>query len=307
MRSARLTVLLVAHGSRDPRAAASTEALARAVGRARPGWSVRASYLDHAGPRPLDVLASLPAGSDVVVVPLLLTAAYHGRVDLPAVISAAAALPIRVSLADVLGPASRADLGLPARADLSPARADLSPARADLSPARADLSPARADLSPARADPSPARADLGPSAFGGFSRLSRADISGGLLDGLVRRLPTLDLDGVVLAAAGTRDAAARETITWVGEALSARLSLPCAVAYASGALPRPGDAVSGLRGKVGMSAYFLAPGFLYDLAVRSALDAGAVAIAEPLGDASDLVRVVTARVALTQSHYPVAA
>jgi len=46
-------VVLVAHGSRDPRAAAATEALARAVRRARPGWDVRASYLDHAGPRPL--------------------------------------------------------------------------------------------------------------------------------------------------------------------------------------------------------------------------------------------------------------
>lgn len=98
MRSARLTVLLVAHGSRDPRAAASTEALARAVRRSRRDWDVRASYLDHAGPRPLDVLSALPAGSRVVVVPLLLTAAYHGRVDVPAVVEAAATLPDRKSV-----------------------------------------------------------------------------------------------------------------------------------------------------------------------------------------------------------------
>lgn len=154
-----------------------------------------------------------------------------------------------------------------------------------------------------------------------------ADVPGALLDGLIGRLAlALDggsagfkgighglggigggLDGVVLAAAGTRDAAARETIMWVAEALSARLSLPCAVAYASGALPRPGGAVGLLRGRVGMAAYFLAPGHLYDLAVRSALDAGAVAVAAPLGDAADLVRLVIARVAMTQSHYPVAA
>jgi len=85
-------VVLVAHGSRDPRAAAATEALARAVRRARPGWDVRASYLDHAGPRPLDVLAALP-GRRAVVVPLLLTKAYHGRVDIPAVLAEAADLP----------------------------------------------------------------------------------------------------------------------------------------------------------------------------------------------------------------------
>jgi sirohydrochlorin ferrochelatase len=74
MRPPRLSlgVVLVAHGSRDPRAAAATSALARAVGRAHPGWAVRAAYLDHAGPRPLDALASLPVRR-AVVVPLLLT------------------------------------------------------------------------------------------------------------------------------------------------------------------------------------------------------------------------------------------
>jgi sirohydrochlorin ferrochelatase len=243
MRSARLTVLLVAHGSRDPRAAASTEALARAVRRARPRWDVRASYLDHAGPRPLDVLESLPPGSHAVVVPLLLTAAYHGRVDVPAVVAAAARLPISVDLADVLGPTGRA-------------------------------------------------------------------VPEALLDGLVERLAQVEvdaLDGVVLAAAGTRDPVARETISWAAEALSARLSLPCAVSYASGALPRPGEAVSRLRGRVGMAAYFLAPGYLYDLAVSSAREAGAVAIAEPLGDAPDVVRLVVSRVVAAIQPVPAAA
>jgi sirohydrochlorin ferrochelatase len=46
-----------------------------------------------------------------------------------------------------------------------------------------------------------------------------------------------------------------------------------------------------------VAAYFLAPGLLYDNAVRSAREAGAVAIAEPLGDAPDLVRLVATRVA----------
>jgi sirohydrochlorin ferrochelatase len=98
-------VVLVAHGSRDPRAAAATSALARALRIARPGWDVHASYLDHAGPRPLDVLASL-GSRRAVLVPLLLTAAYHGRVDVPAVLEAAGSLPVDVSSADVLGPVS---------------------------------------------------------------------------------------------------------------------------------------------------------------------------------------------------------
>lgn len=241
MRPARLgpapqppAVVLVAHGSRDPRAAASTAALARAVGRAHPTWDVRASYLDHAGPRPLDVLAALP-GRRAVLVPLLLTAAYHGKVDVPAILDDAATLPVEVTPADVLGPSTSASAVAPA-----------------------------------------------------------------LIDGLVRRLPAGDLDAVVLAAAGTRVAAARETIMRAADALSARLSVPCVAAYASASPPDPGDAVRRLRAsgasRVGMAAYFLAPGFLYDVAVRSAQAAGAVQVAEPLGDAPELVRLVASRV-----------
>jgi sirohydrochlorin ferrochelatase len=251
MRPARLSrglgselgVVLVAHGSRDPRAAVATSALARAVGRAHPAWAVRAAYLDHAGPRPLDVLSSLPVGR-AVVVPLLLTSAYHGRVDIPAVLASAASLPVTVSQAPVLGPFAAA---------------------------------------------------------GSVSPL--------LVEALVRRLPSVDLDAVVLAAAGTRDAAARSTVEDVANALSARLRLPCTVAYASAASPAPGEAVERLTAggarRVGMAAYFLAPGLLYDNAVHSAEKAGAVGIAEPLGDAPELVRLVAARVADAE-RYPLA-
>jgi sirohydrochlorin ferrochelatase len=239
----RLAVLLVAHGSRDRRAAVATEALARAVRRAQPGWDVRAAYLDHAGPRPLDVLAEMP-GRRAVVVPLLLTNAYHGRVDLPAIVEQAAGLPLTVTLAEVIGPAR----------------------------------------------PSSTRA--APSLGGAVPPL--------LIDALMRRLPAADLDAVVLAAAGTRDAAARTTVEWAADALSARLSVPCAVAYASAAPPAAGAVVRRLRAsgarRIGMAAYFLAPGYLYDLASRAAREAGAAVIAEPLTDAPELARLVAARV-----------
>jgi sirohydrochlorin ferrochelatase len=49
-----------------------------------------------------------------------------------------------------------------------------------------------------------------------------------------------------------------------------------------------------------MGTYFLAPGRLYDAAVDSARDAGAVAAARPLGAASELVRLVLDRVAAAE-------
>jgi sirohydrochlorin ferrochelatase len=132
-----------------------------------------------------------------------------------------------------------------------------------------------------------------------------------LVDGLVRRLPAADLDAVVLAAAGTRDAAARETVEWAAEALSVRIGLPCTVAYASASPPSPGDAVDRLRAagarRVGVSSFFLAPGFLYDRAARSARAAGAVAVAEPLTDTPELVALVAARVAAALADVPAAA
>ena len=78
---------------------------------------MRASYLDHAGRGPTDVLRDLAAAGHrrAVLVPLLLTAAYHGRVDIPAAVAAAAQAgpPLAVRVTDVLGPADgTVDAGL---------------------------------------------------------------------------------------------------------------------------------------------------------------------------------------------------
>jgi sirohydrochlorin ferrochelatase len=105
-------VVLVAHGSRDPRAAEATRELARAVRAARPGVAVSASWLDHTEPGPAAALRALAAAGHprAVLVPLLLTAAYHRRVDVPAAVAAAreSGPPIDVRIADVLGPAGAA-------------------------------------------------------------------------------------------------------------------------------------------------------------------------------------------------------
>src|SRR6266511_3190890 len=230
----RLPVVLVAHGSRDPRAAATTRALARVVARLSPGSPVRVAFLDHAGPRVGEALR--PFGADeVAVVPLLLTAAYHGRVDLPAALAEARAAGIGTGamLTDALGPTS----------------------------------------------------SLVPAA---------------LLAGLRRRLAERGpgYDALVLAAAGTRDRAAT--------ALGAALGVPCRSGYASAAAPTAGEAVrelctAGAR-RVAVAAYFLATGRLYGSAADSALAAGAVAVAEPLGDAPELARLVLDRVAQARTR-----
>jgi sirohydrochlorin ferrochelatase len=95
-------LVAVAHGSRDPAAASATRSLLAAVRRERPGLSVLEAYLDHEQPRLAD-LARTQRGP-FVVVPLLLGAAYHSRVDIPAALATVddqAAQPVR---ADVLGP-----------------------------------------------------------------------------------------------------------------------------------------------------------------------------------------------------------
>jgi len=80
-------LVAVAHGSRDPAAATATRSLLEEVRRQRPSLDVLESYLDHERPRLADVLAVLDGPA--VVVPLLLGAAYHSGVDIPAAVAAA--------------------------------------------------------------------------------------------------------------------------------------------------------------------------------------------------------------------------
>src|SRR5262245_11712767 len=218
-------LLLVAHGSRDPRAATTTRTLARVVPAARPGLDVRVSFLELAEPSPATVLRAID--EPAVVVPLLLTNAYHGRIDLPAQVAG-----FDVALAAPLG-----------------------------------------------------------------------KVSDHLLDGLVKRLHNSTAwkayNGIVIAAAGTRVRAARATVEEVALALSERLGVPAQVAYAAGAEPTGAEAVRKLRergaDRVAVVAYFLACGQLYSTVTDSAVRAGAVAVAEPLGASWDLARLILDR------------
>ncbi|GAA0655563.1 sirohydrochlorin chelatase [Kitasatospora atroaurantiaca] len=93
-------LLLIAHGSRDPRHAATVDALVVQLRTLRPSLEVATAYLDHCAPRIPQVVSRLD-GAPAVAVPLLLGRAFHARSDIPAALREAGAdLP----LADVLGP-----------------------------------------------------------------------------------------------------------------------------------------------------------------------------------------------------------
>jgi sirohydrochlorin ferrochelatase len=105
-------LVAVAHGSRDPRAAATIGELlsvvrSRAARRGVGGLDVRPAFLGHSAPSLPQVLGAVGAEHDAcVVVPLLLTAAYHSKTDIPALLAdARTALPrLDVRYAGTLGP-----------------------------------------------------------------------------------------------------------------------------------------------------------------------------------------------------------
>ncbi|MFG2629337.1 sirohydrochlorin chelatase [Streptomyces sp. NPDC048473] len=101
-------LLVIAHGSRDPRHAATVHALTARVRSLRPGLRVETGFLDFNAPsvpRVLERLAAQGAG-DVIALPLLLTRAFHAKSDIPSVLhEARTGLPrLRIRQAEVLGP-----------------------------------------------------------------------------------------------------------------------------------------------------------------------------------------------------------
>jgi sirohydrochlorin ferrochelatase len=107
------SLVAIAHGSRDPRAGATVAGLlalarARASARGLAGLEARGAFLGHAPPAPLQVLTAFAGTgtSDIVVLPLLLSAAYHSGTDIPGLLAeATAGLPgLRIRYGQPLGP-----------------------------------------------------------------------------------------------------------------------------------------------------------------------------------------------------------
>ncbi|MFF2525222.1 sirohydrochlorin chelatase [Streptomyces liangshanensis] len=235
-------LLVVAHGSRDPRHAATVRALARRVRALRPGLRVETGFLDFVAPSVPEVLDRLarecaPHAVEVVAQPLLLTRAFHAKTDIPAVLrEASERLPgLRVRQAGVLGP----------------------------------------------------------------SRL--------LLGALERRLYEAGLahadrsaTGVVLASAGSSDPEAAAVIAGIAREWERRAGwFAVRPAFASASSPRTEDAVRALRAegarRVAVAPYVIAPGRLPDRIVAGAAEGGADVLAEVLGAAPELAKLLLAR------------
>jgi sirohydrochlorin ferrochelatase len=82
-------ILLLAHGSRDARHRDGIERLARQVAEAVPRDTVRHAFFDFHGPEPVTAVTGAEVGETVWVIPLLMSAGVHLRVDVPAAVAAA--------------------------------------------------------------------------------------------------------------------------------------------------------------------------------------------------------------------------
>ncbi|MEU4925621.1 sirohydrochlorin chelatase [Streptomyces yokosukanensis] len=99
-RPAPPALVLVAHGSRDPRALRTVRTLCERIRDLRPGLPVHLGHIELNEPLLADTLAAL-GGTPAVLVPLLLSRGYHVKHDIP---GAAAAAQARTRVSAPLGP-----------------------------------------------------------------------------------------------------------------------------------------------------------------------------------------------------------
>lgn len=108
-----------------------------------------------------------------------------------------------------------------------------------------------------------------------------------------------ELDAVVLAAPGSADPLVTESMSRLARVWSQHHHLPTSVAYASISPPSTGEAVREWhrRGKrhIAVATLFATESADVDLATELALEAGACAVAAPLGAHEEVSRVVLAR------------
>lgn len=231
-------LLLVAHGSRDPRYAASYETLCLKL--RQQGHAARVGHLGLCGPDVVEaarLLAREGGGEPIVAVPMFLNHGYHVAHDVPEAVAAA----------------------------------------------RAAVSPHAAIIV---AEP------LGPDPL--------------LIEAMESRLRELGVwpgdpdTAVILASAGTSDAAARAVLESAGPEWARTGWHSVIPAYAAAAAPDAARAVAAARAAgardVVIASYFLAPGLLAD---RVATGAPGIRMAAPLATPADvdpaLLRLVLRR------------
>ncbi|MGH3661345.1 MAG: sirohydrochlorin chelatase [Micromonosporaceae bacterium] len=144
------SLIAVAHGTRCAMGQAQVRRLVDTVRRRRPGLDVHLAYLDIE--RPHVRAAALRLGRPAVAVPLLFTAGYHVRADLPAALHST-----RATAAPPLGPDPALTTALLARLDEAGALAAdgfvLAAAGSREPSARADVRLVATDLAAATSRP----------------------------------------------------------------------------------------------------------------------------------------------------------
>ncbi|GAA2070138.1 sirohydrochlorin chelatase [Aeromicrobium halocynthiae] len=234
-------LIALAHGSRDPRSAATITALTEKVACMRPDLRVEPAFLDLSEPGLDEVVDRLVAEGhgEIVVVPLLLTEAYHAKVDVPEAVAAAAERHegVRIVATKVLGIENT------------------------------------------------------------FLNVLDRRLREALREHRVR-----ELDALVLAGAGSSDPVANALIARAARAWGSHHKLPTIAAFASSAPPAAGEAVRAHRADgrrhIAVGVLMLAPGFLPDRVKELSYEAGAVAVAEPLGVCDEVAETILARYAV---------
>jgi sirohydrochlorin ferrochelatase len=111
-----------------------------------------------------------------------------------------------------------------------------------------------------------------------------------------------ELDALVLAAAGSNDPLANQSVARLARLWGTHHKLPVTAAFASTAPPAAGEAVRAFRAQgrrhIAVASLFLSPGTLVDRAAELALEAGAVAVSQPLGAHPEVARTILARYAV---------
>jgi len=98
-------VILLGHGSPDPRAGIGAAALAGRVADLLPDDEIRLAFLDNTAPTLTEAALTVAAHADITVVPVFLSKAYHVKVDVPAeVAKAAAAINREITVTEPIGP-----------------------------------------------------------------------------------------------------------------------------------------------------------------------------------------------------------